>query len=368
MRGDKLEKTMTGRKNRETRHGLIFATLKREMFAGRYDKDKVLPSEAELVRRFGVSRPTISRVILDLRRAGLVVTRQGAATKLSRFAEHASGTIGIIDPGNGYGEVLSDICSQIEAAAARNGWKVVRDVMSESDPKQRLRQIKAIVGRFCGEKVAGVFLQPLEFLKDREQEGGDVVKALAAKGIPVVLLDYDIERAPGRSRFDLVGMDNFSSGYALGLHFLKQGVSRISFLLLPDSAPTVHDRMRGVACAMIDFGKSWQTARNAIVAAPENVRHLSRHLNENGPQAIICGNDSLAIRLDRALSTFKRRPAIRLGGFDGSEEARNLGIATVRQPCRDIARIALSTLLTRINAPDLPPRTISLQGILIPGG
>ena len=53
-------------------HKEIFEALRREILAGKYESDRRLPSEVALSQRFGVSRPTISRVTLDLKREGLV--------------------------------------------------------------------------------------------------------------------------------------------------------------------------------------------------------------------------------------------------------------------------------------------------------
>ena len=49
-------------------HVEVFGVLRREILAGKYDVERRLPSESKLALRFGVSRPTISRVTLDLKR------------------------------------------------------------------------------------------------------------------------------------------------------------------------------------------------------------------------------------------------------------------------------------------------------------
>ena len=90
-------------------HKEVFDTLRREILAGKYDADKRLPSEMTLARRFGVSRPTVSRVTLDLKREGLVATRKGAPTTITRYALNATGVLGLVVPGEGYAEIFKPL-------------------------------------------------------------------------------------------------------------------------------------------------------------------------------------------------------------------------------------------------------------------
>lgn len=55
-------------------------TLLSQIRSGRYRRDKRLPSEPELCRRYGVSRITVRRAIQELVDEGYVVKRQGKGT------------------------------------------------------------------------------------------------------------------------------------------------------------------------------------------------------------------------------------------------------------------------------------------------
>lgn len=54
--------------------------LKDALSAGRYPPGSLMPSEAELVARFGVSRMTVNRALRELQAEGLVERIQGAGT------------------------------------------------------------------------------------------------------------------------------------------------------------------------------------------------------------------------------------------------------------------------------------------------
>src|SRR2546427_6412607 len=62
------------------KHRLVYSSLSRDIHSGRWKRGERLPSEAQLVERFHVSRITIGRAVRDLQAAGLVERRAGAAS------------------------------------------------------------------------------------------------------------------------------------------------------------------------------------------------------------------------------------------------------------------------------------------------
>lgn len=54
--------------------------LKRELGRGRWPPGRLMPSEAQLVARFGVSRMTVNRALRELQVEGLIERRQGVGT------------------------------------------------------------------------------------------------------------------------------------------------------------------------------------------------------------------------------------------------------------------------------------------------
>ena len=391
-------------------HKEIFEALRREILAGKYDSDRHLPSEAALSRRFGASRPTISRVTLDLKREGLVTTRRGAPTTITRYALNATGALGLVVPGEGYAEIFKPLERRLEWLAERAGWDLIHGEIKSSDPKVRAREVRRLAYQFSKEHVAGVFFQPLEFIRDAhkaseesvayfdktgiavvlldydivlppERSSYDVVgidnfaAGLAigrhlvrtgAKRIAVVLLDYDIAPPPKRSRYDVVGIDNMAAGLAVGRHLLDSGARRIAFLHRPNAAPTVTNRMRGVASAVIESGGTWSLKDNVLFAEPENRRAVTMFLANGVPDAFVAGNDVAAAALGKTLVKIgKGAERIRLVGFDDVEVAAKHNITSARQPLDAIAEIALQTLVSRIKTPALPPRTILLGAELV---
>ena len=71
------------------KHREISSQLRADIAAGRFSAHQRLPSEPQLVRQFGVSRPTIGRALLDLQAEGLIERRAGSGTYLRPAAPAA---------------------------------------------------------------------------------------------------------------------------------------------------------------------------------------------------------------------------------------------------------------------------------------
>ena len=63
-----------------SKHATVYASLLGDLQAGRLRGGDRLPTEAQLVRQFGVSRITVSRAVRDLQAAGLVERKPGSGT------------------------------------------------------------------------------------------------------------------------------------------------------------------------------------------------------------------------------------------------------------------------------------------------
>jgi len=65
---------------RSAKYKQIFNELRTQLVEGKYSDKGRLPSEAQLVRKYGVSRPTAARALRELQAASFVERRAGAGT------------------------------------------------------------------------------------------------------------------------------------------------------------------------------------------------------------------------------------------------------------------------------------------------
>ena len=84
----------------------------------------------------------------------------------------------------------------------------------------------------------------------------------------------------------------------------------------------------------------------------------------NPPDAVICANDRTATFVVQTLAAIglKVPKDVRVSGFDDQVYAHRsrVPLTTVRQPCEELGRVVLRTLVERILHHDLPPREILL--------
>ena len=69
----------------------IFEVLQQELCDGKYGVHHPFPSEAQLVRRFQVSRFTAVKAVGKLEKEGLIVRRKGKGSFPTKFARTAYG-------------------------------------------------------------------------------------------------------------------------------------------------------------------------------------------------------------------------------------------------------------------------------------
>lgn len=354
------------------KHRDISRRLRADIAAGRYVAGARLPSEPQLVKQFGVSRPTVARALLDLQNEGLIERRAGSGTYVRGAVPERTPArmLGLFIPGLGGTEIFEIICGELAGLARVHDFSLLWGGSSHArnGADISLEQVGEICGQFIEQRLSGVFFAPFELIPNREQANRRLAERLRQAGIPVVLLDRDLGLFPKRSDFDLVGLDNMAAGYLLAEHFLKLGCRRLAFVARPHSASTVDARIAGAREALarhrIELPPDWVN-----IGDPTDVKFARSLAAGRRWDALLCANDHTAAELLRTLmQSGVRVPAdVRLAGFDDVRYATLLApaLTTVHQPCRDIAVSAFRALLDRIADPTLPARSHLLTPTLV---
>ena len=340
----------------------IAEALREEIRAGAYAGSESFPSLTKIMRRFGVSRPSAVRSVAELKRMGLVAARKGAGT----FVLTKNRTIGLAIPGTADSEFFSAIMDGIVYNCNKYGMDLVAGDVFPVDHRRRGRQAERLARHFAAKKVAGVVMQPVGFSENADRINSIISDILDKAGIPVVLIDYDIVPPPERSRYDLVAIDNFDAGRKIAAHLLGVGAKRICCLLRPLCADSVRVRFAGVDS---EVRRSRGRRSNIIVAEPYDDQKIAAALEELRPDAIVCSNDMAAGMLAKTLRRLKVRVPrdVMLAGFDDVEEAGKMkpALTSMRQPCFELASMAFRTLVERMANPNLPPRKLLLDTVLV---
>ncbi len=346
------------------KHREIYRALAAEIADGQYDSNQRLPSEAQLVRRFGVSRPTAARALRDLQLEGIIERRVGAGSFIKKGAKapsrvEASRQLGLLLPGLEVTEIFEVFCGELASLTRVNDYSLLWAGSTQAGSRADLsvRDAEEACQHLIDRSVQGVFFAPFEFNAEMQRVSKRTADQLKGAGIAVVLLDRDLAPFPFRSDLDLVALDNVMAGYLAGEHFAKLGVRKIAFLARPLSAPTIAARVTGAREALI--AADIEPPRNFChVGEPRDERFVRELVAGKKLEGIICGNDFTAAQLMHTFARLKIRVPedIRLIAFDNLRYAELLAVplTTVSQPHREMAANAMRAMLNRLADPTLP--------------
>ena len=340
----------------------ILEKVRDDIVSGKYKPGQRLPSESELVLRYGASRMTVFRAMRELQTMGIVTRRVGSGTYVSQVAVSGSHVFGLLIPELGQTEIFELICKgMMESQEGTHHSLLWGNTGSQESEKEEIAQ--QLCRHFISKRVAGVFFAPVEFSLARSEVNHKIVAALDQARIPVVLLDRCIEPYPRRSNYDLVGIDNRRTAYAAAEHLVKCGAKRIAFIARPNSAPTVDARIAGYREALQTLTGKADRDRVHLGDATD-AQFVKSVMRSSRPDAFLCANDLTAGKLMRTLLSLGHRipEDVRIVGIDDVRFAQLMPVplTTLHQPCREMGRIALAVMLDRIANPDLPARDVLL--------
>src|SRR6266581_4055340 len=93
-----------------SKHERIRQALADAIASGQYEPGQRLPSESELVKTFGASRPTVIRALRELQLSGIIDRRAGSGSYVKADAATRGYTFGLLIPELGRTEIFEPIC------------------------------------------------------------------------------------------------------------------------------------------------------------------------------------------------------------------------------------------------------------------
>lgn len=310
-----------------------------------------LPTEIALMAQYGVSRGTVRQALRGLSDAGLVKrkTKNGtvvtSGVNLRLNAPHQ--LIGVIFP-----ETRDAFCMGImkgvQAACQERGIHAAFGYSHHSSALERSEVMRMKRAGF-----SGVLVLP--------HDDPALFSDLAAATYPFVYIDQALAAAPG----DFVGVDNVAASFGVTNHLLQLGYETTAFIHqnagLAGAPSTVHERYAGYRDALAAAGRPFDPAW--LIAATDEQAYAEFVERSPRPRAVVCANDSTAVKLLQAASEAGVRVPQDLAvvGFDDILPAEALSLTTVAQPSREIGLQAARLLIRRIAGDDAP-----LQRQLLP--
>jgi GntR family transcriptional regulator of arabinose operon len=341
--------------------------LKTAIAAGEYSIGARLPSESELVTRFGASRLTVNRALRELQLGGFIERRAGSGSYVAPVPTGEGLTFGLLIPELGQTEIFEPICrGMAEAQLAEQHVLLWGKSPASSQGAENLA--REWCDQWIARKVSGVFFAPLEHTVHKDSVNGHIAELFRKAGIPVVLIDRDLVDFPDRSNYDLIGIDNRRAAYVLTTHLLPTGCKRVIFIGRLWSAPSCISRSFGYCDALRAAGAE---VRDDFVrhVEPSDGTAIRRIIEQLRPDGIVCSNDYTAAHVMRVVESMSLAVPgdVKLAGFDDVKYASLLPVplTTIRQPCHELGAAAIGAMVQRLPNLPLPARDIVLDFKLV---
>jgi LacI family transcriptional regulator, galactose operon repressor len=199
----------------------------------------------------------------------------------------------------------------------------------------------------------------------------DYVEQLRTDDFPFVLIDYD-DDAPGCS---VVNASNHRGTRDAIRYLIDLGHRRIGFITGRDNVGATHSRLAGYRDEMAAAGLSVRPGdvlEGDFMETRGHAAGVELLTRPERPTAIFASSDMAAFGVMRAAGDLGIAipGGLSVVGFDDIPEAArvNPALTTVRQPLREMGRVAVDQLLGRLDDPGQPPARVVLDTALIVRG
>ncbi len=192
----------------------VVAEVKEAILSGRYQAGETLPSEAELTRQLGVSRPVIREALRHLQSRGFLEIRRGTKggafvcdlQKMSFVSDIADlirfGKVGVDHLAHARLFIEPEVCrlaavkaSDQDFARMRALLKSYKTVKNEAKLDLMYSEFHRLVGRACGNPIYSLIMEsildftdgfiktikPVSKIIHRDDDHDDILKALEAR-------------------------------------------------------------------------------------------------------------------------------------------------------------------------------------------
>lgn len=352
--------------NDHAKYKQIYDKIKSDIEKGTYATGQRLPSENVLARVSGFSRITVNRALQELQLNGYITRRAGSGSYVSGRPSQPQ-SFGLLIPELGKTEIFGPICQGMVDAQQSDSYALVWG-RSIADFGATEAQARDAVNGLISRKVSGVFFAPLESSAESDEVNLAVAEMIDEAGLAMVLLDRDIVAYPGRSKYDVVGIDNRRAGFIMTQHLLSSGGKRVGFFGRPHMAPSCVARAAGYVDAIMSLASAHQEPFVERLD-PSDREKVHAFVERARPDGLVCSNDRTAAELIGTLTEvgLKVPDQVRVGAFDDVRYSHlvSVPLTTIRQPCPQLGAAAIRAMIERHRDLSMPARDIMVDFRLI---
>lgn len=299
-----------------------------------------------------VNPETAERVLKVARELGYRRNEAAASLRSGR-----SNAIAVI-PTDISNRFFSGVSRYIESKASEYGYTVF---FGSSDEKAS--KLESILSALLSYNIDGVIVAPVKGSRP-------AIQRLVDAGIPVVLLDRDIE---GMTDVSKVLLDDFVAGRMATRVLIENGYRKIEMISYSLGISSLLEREKGYADTMKAYGleEFIRIAHTTYGSREEDVLGLIKDAQARGTEAFFLPTYSLSVQVlsamkDMGLGTPDDFAVV---GFDNSHVYRLFSntVAHIRQPLQALGETCVELIHDMIDGSGAK-QTIVLKPTLIPGG
>lgn len=278
----------------------FLADLLREELVKNGGRGGRLPTEAELTRRYHMSRQTVRHALQLLSEEGLVQKRQGSGTYATgRTPEAVSRQIAVITSFlDDY--IFPTILHDAQSVFSQRGCSTVVYAT-----ENRVSTERNILSQLLEQPVGGILVEGSKTALP--SPNADLYRRLRESGVPMLFLHGaygELEDIP------CISDDNFGGGYLLARHLIDRGHRHLAGIFKSDDVQGPQryhgciSAIRDAGLPIHDRGFRWYDTEDRLeLLGGRQPDLLCRFLSERlGPAtAVICYNDEIAFLLIQQL-------------------------------------------------------------------
>ncbi|MCF2570340.1 GntR family transcriptional regulator [Mediterraneibacter glycyrrhizinilyticus] len=325
----------------------IVAWVQQEIESGALSRGDKLPSENDLMERFGVSRQTVRRAMEELTERNVVEGRRGSGTYVTANTRRLTGKEIRIAVMLTYVDtyIFPSIIKGIESVLSREGC-ILQIAMTDNAVEKERTLLREFIHT---QSVDGIIAETVKSALPNPNM--ELYRELEKLGIPVLFVNNYYKELS----IPHISMDDRRAGYLAARHLTECGHTRIGGIFKADDGQG-HLRYAGYTDALMEQEIKirgdqviWIDSEELRTMEEESAKFVKRL---KGCTACVCYNDETAYKLVNILSKAGRRVPedISIVGIDNSGVAKfcPVPLTSVENPAEELGRTAAESIVGKI--------------------